>query len=196
VAPVISADRVSRRRPGGERGTACARLFVLGPVRRDAVRPTGTGPLVARDLRWLGELRGEAGASRGDGPPPIDARVRQCAPPVGPIDRGETWRPGTSLVFDKGYTDFGWFAGLTAAGIFFVTRLKRKADYTVSERRTPPQHRGIRCDQIIRFRGPLTRQKYPDQLRRVVARTPEGERLEFLTNHLTLGASTIARIYK
>ena len=27
-------------------------------------------------------------------------------------------------------------------------------------------------------------------------RTLEGERLEFLTNHLTLGASTVARIYK
>ncbi len=35
-----------------------------------------------------------------------------------------------------------------------------------------------------------------EALRRVVVRTPEGERLEFLTNHLTLGASTVARIYK
>src|SRR6202040_147098 len=41
-----------------------------------------------------------------------------------------------------------------------------------------------------------TQQKYPGCLRRVVYRTPEGERLEFLTNHLTLGASTVARIYK
>ena len=28
------------------------------------------------------------------------------------------------------------------------------------------------------------------------ARPPEGDRLEFLTNHLTFGASTVARIYK
>jgi hypothetical protein len=114
----------------------------------------------------------------------------------GPMAREQTWRPGTILVFDKGYIDFAWFTDLTNAGVFFVTRLKRTADYTVIERRTPPQHRGIVCDQIIRFRGPLTRQKYPDRLRRVVVRTPEGERLEFLTNHLTLGASTVARIYK
>jgi IS4 transposase len=113
-----------------------------------------------------------------------------------PIARQQTFLPGTILVFDKGYTDFAWFAELTAAGIFFVTRLKRNANYTVVERRTPPQDRGIVCDQIIRFRGPLTRQKYPDRLRRVVLCTPEGERLEFLTNHLTLGASTVARIYK
>jgi IS4 transposase len=114
----------------------------------------------------------------------------------GPIARQQTFLPGTILVFDKGYTDFAWFAQLSAAGVFFVTRLKRKADYTVVERRTPPRDRGIVCDQVIRFRGPLTRQKYPDPLRRVVLCTAEGERLEFLTNHLALGASTIARIYK
>jgi hypothetical protein len=113
-----------------------------------------------------------------------------------PIARQQTWAPGTILVFDKGYTDFAWFADLTAAGIFFVTRLKRNADYTVVDRRPPPQDRGILCDQIIRFRGPLTRQKCPDRLRRVVVRTPEGERLELLTNHLALGASTVGRIYK
>ena len=71
---------------------------------------------------------------------------------------------GTILVVDKGYIDFAWFAELTAAGVFFVTRLKRNADYTVVERRIPPQHRGMVCDQIIRFRGPVTRQKYPGPL--------------------------------
>ena len=30
----------------------------------------------------------------------------------------------------------------------------------------------------------------------MVLRTPDGDRLEFLTNHLTLGASTVARIYQ
>lgn len=114
----------------------------------------------------------------------------------GPMAREQTFPRGTILVFDKGYTDFAWFADLTSAGIFFVTRLKRNADYTVIDRRRPPQHRRIVCDQIIRFLGPLTRRHYPDPLRRVVVRTPEGERLEFLTNHLTLGASTVARIYK
>jgi hypothetical protein len=113
-----------------------------------------------------------------------------------PVARQQTFPAGTILVFDKGYTDFAWFAALTTAGVFFVTRLKRGADYTVVERRVPPQNRGIICDQVIRFRGPLTRQKYPDRLRRVVLQTPDGERLEFLTNHLTLGASTVARIYK
>ena len=114
----------------------------------------------------------------------------------GRVARQQTFAPGTILVFDKAYIDFRWFATLTAAGIFFVTRLRADADYRVVERRTPPQDRGILADHLIRFRGPLTQQKYPGTLRCVVARTADGDRLEFLTNHLTWGASTIARIYK
>ena len=77
-----------------------------------------------------------------------------------------------------------------------VTRLTRNADDTVRARRPPPQDRGIVCEPIRRFRGPVTRRRYPGRGRRVVARPPEGDRLEFLTNHLTLGASTVARIDK
>lgn len=113
-----------------------------------------------------------------------------------PVARQQTFTPGTILVFDRGYLDFAWFADLTAAGVFFVTRLKTTADYRVIARRVPPQDRGILTDQDIRLCGPLTRQKYPGVLRRVVARTETGERLEFLTNHRTFGASTIARIYR
>lgn len=114
----------------------------------------------------------------------------------GAIARSQTFAPGTILVFDKGYLDFAWFTALTAAGVFFVTRLKDNAVYRVVERRVPPRDRGITSDQLIAFTGPLTRQKCPGRLRRVAYRSPEGERLVFLTNHLTLGASTIARIYK
>ena len=47
------------------------------------------------------------------------------------------------------------------------------ADYRVVDRRVPPQDRGILADHDIRFRGPLTKKKYPGVLRRVVARTAE-----------------------
>lgn len=114
----------------------------------------------------------------------------------GPIARSQTFAAGTILVFDKAYTNFVWFAELTAAGVFFVTRLKADADYRVVARHVPPQARGIVADHVIKFRGWLSKQKCPAPLRRIVYRTPEGERLEFLTNHLTLGASTVARIYK
>src|SRR2546428_12802440 len=111
-----------------------------------------------------------------------------------PIARQQTFTPGTILVFDQGDIDFEWFAELTAAGVFFVTRLKRQADYTVVERRTPPQDRGIVCDQIIRFRGPLTQQKYPGRLRRGGFRTPPRDPPPFLANHFWRGRCPLAAI--
>jgi Domain of unknown function (DUF4372)/Transposase DDE domain len=113
-----------------------------------------------------------------------------------PIARQQQFAPGTILVVDRGYLDLHWFAELTAAGVFFVTRLRTTANYRVIAQRSLPQHRGIVADHDIRFAGKASRRSYPHQLRRVVLQTAEGERLEFLTNHLTLGASTVARIYQ
>ena len=52
------------------------------------------------------------------------------------------------------------------------------------------------ADQIIQFSGKLSRPKAPARLRRVVLALDDGDHLEFLTNHLTLGASTVGAIYK
>ncbi len=113
-----------------------------------------------------------------------------------PVARHQTFAPGTILVFDRGYLDLAWFAELSAAGVFFVTRLRTTTRYRVVARRPIPQHRGIVVDQEIRFSGADSQRAYPERLRRVVLRTADGDRLEFLTNHLTLGASTVARIYQ
>ena len=113
-----------------------------------------------------------------------------------PVAQTQRFAPGTILVFDRGYLKVAWFAELTAAGVYFVTRLKTTTRYRVVARRPVPQHRNILVDQEITLRGRKSRREYPERLRRVVLRTPEGERLEFLTNHLTLGASTVARIYQ
>src|SRR5437588_12021394 len=40
---------------------------------------------------------------------------------------------GTILVFDRGYIDYQWFADLTRAGVYLVTRMKDNADYEVVE---------------------------------------------------------------
>jgi hypothetical protein len=113
-----------------------------------------------------------------------------------PVARAQTFAPGTILVFDRGYLNLKWFAELTTAGVFFVTRLRTTARYRVVGRRPVPQHRGIVVDHDIRFSGEDSQRDYPERLRRVVVRTADGDRLEFLTNHLTLGASTVARIYR
>ena len=54
------------------------------------------------------------------------------------------------------------------------------------------------ADEWIVLRSAQSAAKYaPEQpLRRVEVELPDGERLVFLTNHLGLGPTTIARIYK
>jgi len=108
-----------------------------------------------------------------------------------------SFAPGTVVVDDRGYNDYGLFGRWTAQGVFFVTRLKDNAQYEVVEAHAPPQNRGILCDQTIRLTGLGAQEKCPHLLRRVEAvREDTGETLVFLTNHHKLGASTIAAIYK
>lgn len=54
------------------------------------------------------------------------------------------------------------------------------------------------ADDWIALRTPQTTTTYEPgtPLRRVEVELPDGERLIFLTNHLGLGPTTIARIYK
>jgi hypothetical protein len=114
-----------------------------------------------------------------------------------PIARLQHYDPGTILVFDRGYLDLTWFARLTAEGVWFVTRMKANTDYRIVHRGDVPSRGDILADDRIVLLGPLSRKKYPDVLRRVSVRVPDtGEILNFLTNHLDFGATTIARIYK
>jgi hypothetical protein len=56
---------------------------------------------------------------------------------------------------------------------------------------------GVICDQTIALDGFYTRQEYPDQLRRVRFNDPEtGKTLVFITNQMTLPATTICALYK
>jgi hypothetical protein len=114
-----------------------------------------------------------------------------------PVARQLTFPAGTIVVFDRGYTDFAWFAELDAAGVFFVTRLKDHAAYEVVDRRPVPERGGVVRDEWIVMTGPLTGQKYRHGLRRIEIRVPDEDRtLVFVTNHLELGATTVGRIYK
>jgi len=89
------------------------------------------------------------------------------------------------------------FAEWTDSSMFFVTRMKDNALFEVVEEREPPQNRNILKDQTIRLTSTGTQEKCPHLLRRVEAiREDTGDILVFLTNHLSLGAGTIAAIYK
>jgi hypothetical protein len=114
------------------------------------------------------------------------------------VARQQTFAPGAILVFDRGYLDFDWFARLTETGVYFVTRLKESTAYEVIQRQPLPTRGGVVADEWIVLRSPQSVAKYPPglPLRRVEVVTPEGDHLVFLTNHLDLGPTTIARIYK
>lgn len=104
---------------------------------------------------------------------------------------------GSIVVCDRGYNDYGWYNQLTNKGIFFVTRLKKNAQYRVIERQTVSKTSGITCDQTIELTGTQARKKCPIRLRRISYRDAQtGKQYVYLTNHFKLSAKTIADIYK
>ena len=104
---------------------------------------------------------------------------------------------GTVVVMDRGYVDYAWFGQVTAQAVFFVTRLKDNAVYTVVERRRLPERSAILRDEIIELAGGAAATHCPHRLRRVeVDDQAKHGILVFLTNHLDFGAPPIAAIYK
>jgi hypothetical protein len=112
------------------------------------------------------------------------------------VARQMRFAPGTILVFDRGYTDYEWFASLIQQGVYFVTRLKENADYGVVENLAVPQGRGVRRDQVIFFYK-LAKAGIDAYFRRIEFYDEENDRvLVFLTSHMGLAATTIAAVYK
>jgi len=105
---------------------------------------------------------------------------------------------GSIVAVDRGYTDYAWYEELTNKGVFFVSRLKKNAKYRVVERhKLPNKNSGVTSDHTIEFTGTVTAARCPSHLRRVGFKDPEsGKRYVFLTNNMSLAASTIAAIYK
>jgi hypothetical protein len=105
--------------------------------------------------------------------------------------------PGTILAIDRGYIDYEWFRELTGQGVYFVTRMKEKAVYTVQEDCQVPQNSNVVSDQIICFPRLAREGEDPVLFRRVeIQDTEKDETIVFLSNLLAFGATTIAAIYK
>ena len=105
-------------------------------------------------------------------------------------------RAGSIVAMDRAYNDYKLFHKWTQSGIFFVTRLKKNADYEVIEERSAPLERNILSDYIIRFTGVAGKQ-CPGLLRLVEVWDEKKKRnIKLLTNHLDFGSTTISAIYK
>jgi hypothetical protein len=105
--------------------------------------------------------------------------------------------PGTIVAMDRGYIDYAMMYRWDQTGVKFVTRMKTNADYRVIRRNRDTENRTILRDQVIRMQGPLTRDKYPDLLRRIVIWDAENNReIVLLTNIFDFAPGTISTIYK
>jgi hypothetical protein len=107
-----------------------------------------------------------------------------------------SFAPGTMLTFDRGYADYDWWLRLTRQKTHFVTRLKDSAEYGILEARPVPENGNIVRDEVIVL---ISQQEIGPEarLRRIEIWVEEKqETMVFLTNNLTLAASTIAASYK
>jgi len=112
------------------------------------------------------------------------------------VARRQRWEPGTILLFDRGFIDFGWFQRLTATGVWFITRVRADMQYAVlRSQRTQKAGEGI-ADEIVQIQGRRRQRRYPDELRVITIEKADGERFQFLTNNMSLAAATVAAAYK
>ena len=105
--------------------------------------------------------------------------------------------PSAFYIMDRAYIDFARLFNFTQSLAFFVTRAKSNLDFTRTSYRLVDKSTGLRCDQTIVLKGPLTSKDYPAALRRISFYDVENnKKLIFLTNNFTLDALTIAMLYK
>jgi hypothetical protein len=104
---------------------------------------------------------------------------------------------GAIYIMDRGYLDFERLYILHQCASFFVVRAKANTRLRRLYSTPVDKSTGLRCDQIVVPIGFYPRKNYPDKLRRVVfVDTDKNNRLNLLTNQMTLPALTIAELYR
>jgi len=132
-----------------------------------------------------------------DGYLPVFAHITDGKTHEVNIAQTMTFPPGSIVALDRGYIDYELFWRWTQEGVFFVTRQKDNASYSVLEEKPIPKHRNILSDQIIELDVFYSRKKHPGVLRRLEVWDEENEKvIVLLTNHMSFGSTTIAAIYK
>lgn len=132
-----------------------------------------------------------------DGYFPVFARITDGLTHEMRVARDLTFPKGSIVVIDRGYVGYDLFARWLNEGVFFVSRQRSNANYTVIEDRPVPKNRSVIKDQVVTLNYYYSRKEYPRPLRRIEVWDDEKkETIVFVTNHLRFGATTIAAIYK
>jgi len=104
---------------------------------------------------------------------------------------------GAFYVMDRGYVDFERLYTFPLSAAFLVVRTKSNVVLQRRYSHLVDQTTGVRSDHTVILTAIDSAKAYPEQLRRVSYLDVETrKRFQFLTNHFTLPALTIARIYK
>jgi putative transposase len=96
------------------------------------------------------------------------------------------------VVFDRGYTDYAYFASLTGQKVWFVTRLKKNAKF-----RRVKKNKAAGKDIVSDYEIIIPGYSKDRQLRKIMVRDPEtGKKITLLTNNLKWAGSTVSGVYR
>ncbi len=108
-----------------------------------------------------------------------------------------TYASGCFYLIDKAYIDFRRFYKMELQKAFFVTRAKENLAYSVAVINKVNKRQGIKKDELIKLKWHHGKRKYPVVFRRIEYYDELTKKdFTFITNHLTIEAVTIARLYK
>ena len=106
------------------------------------------------------------------------------------------YEEGCFYMLDRLYLKMSGLSRVRHAGAFFVTRMKKNMVYEVLSD-SSVNGMSVLADRIISFTGRWARKGYPYNLRMISFYSVEkNQTLQFLTNNFSLGADTIALLYK
>jgi hypothetical protein len=104
---------------------------------------------------------------------------------------------GAFYVMDRGYIDFERLWRMEEQKAFFVTRAKNNFSFKRIYSDEVDKKIGLRCDQVIKLEGNVSKKHYPGKLRRIKYFDFERNKMYvFLTNNFRIDAKTIADLYK
>jgi hypothetical protein len=104
---------------------------------------------------------------------------------------------GAIYIMDRGYLDFVRLFVFHQCGSFFIVRAKTNTGLRRLYSMPVDKSCGLRCDQIVVPTGFYARKNYPEKLRRIkFFDADKDNRLNLLTNQMTLPAFTIAELYR
>jgi hypothetical protein len=107
--------------------------------------------------------------------------------------------PGATYVYDLGYYDYGWWAGLDDVGCRFVTRLKKNTPLSVVRENRVPNTSNILRDRIGHLPARLANSRQNPlhvPVREITVIIDTGKLLRIVTNDLDAPAEEIADLYK